>query len=59
MIRISIRLTGSTTEEAVNALEVVKRQLEEGFTSGKQNTMESSFHYEVEGEEEPPPPEED
>ena len=52
MLKATITLTGRTSDELGYALDVVKRQLEEGFTSGKQTTMEGGFQYSVEGEEE-------
>lgn len=52
MLKATIVLTGNTVDELVFALEAVKRQVEEGFTSGKQNTMDNSFSFSIEGNEE-------
>jgi hypothetical protein len=51
MLKATIVLTGNNVDELVFALKAVKRQVEEGFTSGKQNTMDNSFFFSIEGNE--------
>ncbi len=52
MLNVNIKLEGRNIDELIFTLKVVKRLLEEGYVSGKQQTMQGSFQYGVEGEEE-------
>lgn len=52
MLTLNVECTGKSTEDILEALDVIRAKVESGFTSGFDKGDGRSYNFEVDGEEE-------